>query len=141
MVAWSSLYLVKAGVNLASRASCNNTCLTYLTKLTSLMSKLFCVIVFVICKLWPTPSPSYIVNVSVREDWQKTESHLVDFGCLRVVVWVYLLKKENLWQKSFFQVMLNEVLWKIARNYIYNVKADVKQQGIKEVVAVSCYFS
>ena len=56
-------------------------------------------------------------------------------------VWVYLLKKENLWQKSFFQVMLNEVLWKIVRNDIYNVKADVKQQGIKEVVAVSCYFS
>ena len=58
-----------------------------------------------------------------------------------MAVWVYLLKKENLWQKSFFQVMLNEVLWKIVRNDIYNVKADVKQQGIKEVVAVSCYFS
>ena len=40
------------------------------------------------------------------------------------VVWVNPLKKENSWQKSFFQIMLNEVL-KICKKW-YPVSADVK---------------
>ena len=39
--------------------------------------------------------------------------------------------------KSFFQKMLNEVL-KVVKN---DICCDVKQQEIKEVVAVSCIFS
>ena len=31
-------------------------------------------------------------------------------------VWVNSLKKGNLWQKSFYQIMLNEVLKEVTRN-------------------------
>ena len=49
------------------------------------------------------------------------------------------VKKENSWQKSFFQILLNEVL-KSCKNIFADVKADVKHQEIKEVIAVSCNF-
>ena len=47
-------------------------------------------------------------------------------------IWVNLLKKENLWWKSFFLIM-NEALKSCK-------KTGVKQQEIKELVAVSCKF-
>ena len=56
-------------------------------------------------------------------------------------VWVNRLKRENLSWKSFFQIMLNEALKSCKKWYISaDVKADVNQQVIKELVA-SCIFN
>ena len=55
-------------------------------------------------------------------------------------VWVNLLKKENLWQKSFFQIMWNEVLKSCRKMISADIKTNVKQE-IKELVAVSYKFS
>ena len=46
-------------------------------------------------------------------------------GDVDVGVWVRLLKKENFWQKSFFQIMLNEVLKNLEKRYL--VENDIFQ--------------
>ena len=65
----------------------------------------------------------------------------MDFGCLRGGGLGVSAKKGKFVTKIFFSGNVEWGSLKIVRNDIYNVKADVKQQGIKEVVAVSCYFS
>ena len=51
------------------------------------------------------------------------------------------VKKEKFVSKIFFQILLNEVVKKLLKVISADVKADVKQQEIKELVAVSCNFS
>ena len=48
----------------------------------------------------------WLINL-IREHWQKTFVTLKNFLVVKGwVVWVNPLKKENLWQKSFFQMFL-----------------------------------
>ena len=76
----------------------------------------------------------YLGNIN-----KKFLSHLVDFCCLFTVrwegVWVNPLKKENLWQKSFFSYNVewsSKNLWKMMAA---DVKANIKQLEIKYLVA------
>ena len=51
------------------------------------------------------------------------------------------VKKEKLLMKILFQVMLTEVLKSCQKKKIFpDAKADVKQQKIKELIAVSYNF-
>ena len=49
--------------------------------------------------------------------------------------WVNPFKKDNLWRKSFFQIMLNEVLKIYEKWMSVDVKANIKQQEVKDLVA------
>ena len=50
------------------------------------------------------------------------------------------VKKGKFMTEIFFQKMLNEVLKSCKKMMFTDVKADVKQQEVKEPVAVSCIF-
>ena len=45
-------------------------------------------------------------------------------------------KKENSWQKSFFQIMLYEAL-KICEKWYLLIKSNIKQQEVKDLVTAS----
>ena len=75
------------------------------------------------------------------EQWQKAFVTLSRFWLLKGWgwgwgwgVWVKPLKKETLWRKSFFQVMLNEVLKSCEKWYLLMLK--LKKQEIKDLVTV-----
>ena len=48
------------------------------------------------------------------------------------------LKKENSWQKSFFQTIYEAL--KISEKWYDDVKSNIKQQQIKDLVAASYKF-
>ena len=73
------------------------------------------------------------IDFCLREYRQKVLLCLPDSGCYvggggGVGVWVNLLKKEHLWQKSFYQTLLNEVL----KIYKKIIPPDVKANKNKK---------
>ena len=54
-------------------------------------------------------------------------------------VWTKMIKKENLRREPFFQIIMNKLL-KYCKNISADVKAEVKQQETKELIAVNYNF-